>query len=145
MPALKFLIVEDEALLAMDMEAMIEDAGYEVAGECASLREVQALPRDLAPDVAFVDLHLAENSSGLDVCTHIRSIWPDTMVVFVTGNPRKLPEDFAGGHGVLPKPFVRHDVFRIMQYLQEGMSNPPPHCKPPASFHASPGLAFAWA
>ncbi|MEF2552053.1 response regulator [Aurantimonas sp. A2-1-M11] len=145
MASFTFLIVEDEALLAMDMEAMIEDAGYEVAGECASLREVQALSRQLVPNVAFVDLHLAEGSSGIDVCAHIRAMWPDTLVVFVTGNPRKLPEDFAGGHGVLPKPFVRQDVLRIMQYLQEGINNPPPHSKPPASFHAAPSLLSAWA
>jgi CheY-like chemotaxis protein len=141
---LKFLIVEDEALLAMDMEAMIEDAGHQVVGEASCLRLLQAVPVEARPDVAFVDVHLAEGSNGIDACTYIREAWPDAFVVFVTGNPRKVPEDFAGGHGILPKPFVRSDVLRIMRYLEEGVFDPPPVSRPPASFLASPALAGCW-
>ncbi|MEH6718539.1 MAG: response regulator [Aurantimonas endophytica] len=144
-PPLKFLIVEDEALLAMDIEAMIEDAGHEVGGEASSLRLLQALPVDVQPDIAFVDVHLAEGSSGLDACTYIRQTWPEAFVVFITGNPRKVPEDFAGGHGILPKPFVRSDVLRIMRYLEEGVCDPPPVSRPPASFMPAPKLAGVWA
>lgn len=144
-PPLKFLIVEDEALLAMDMEAMIEDAGHEVVGEVSCVRALLGLPAETRPDIAFVDMHLAEGSSGIDACAYIRETWPDTYVVFVTGNPRKVPEDFAGGHGILPKPFVRSDVLRIMQYLEEGVFDPPPVSRPPASFLPSPRLAGSWA
>ncbi|WP_223798937.1 hypothetical protein [Sphingomonas nostoxanthinifaciens] len=58
---MEVLIVEDEMLLAMDMEAMVEDSGHRVLAEAASLQEVEALPTDLNPQLAFVDIHLAHN------------------------------------------------------------------------------------
>ncbi|NDV87079.1 response regulator [Aurantimonas aggregata] len=141
---LKFLIVEDEALLAMDIEAMIEDAGHEVIGEASCLRLLQGLPVEVKMDVAFVDIQLAEGSSGLDACAYIREVWPQAYVIYVTGNPRKVPNDFAGGHGILPKPFVRSDVLRVMRYLEEGVFDPPPSSQPPASFVPAPALADSW-
>ena len=88
---LNVLIVEDEALLAMDIEAMIEDSGHKVVGEAASLFDVEDLAADLCPDLAFVDIQLAKGTSGLDVCAVIRERWSKALVVFVTANPLKIP------------------------------------------------------
>ncbi|MBB5744518.1 response regulator [Brevundimonas variabilis] len=138
------LIVEDEALLVMDLEAMIEDAGHAVVGEAASLSEFEALSQTLCPDVAFVDLQLAENSSGLDVCTRLKARWPDTAVVFVTANPRMIPDDFLGAHGVIAKPFSRSGLMAAMQFIEQGLSDPPPTMDRPLSFSASPQIGQAW-
>ncbi len=137
---LKFLVVEDEALLAMDLGMMIEDAGHAVVAEAASLREVERLG-DIGPDVAFVDMQLAEGSSGLDVCAHIQRHWPDAIIVFVTANPRKLPEDHAGAHGVIAKPFSRNGMMSAMRYLTEGICYPPPSLSVPADFTVFPAFA----
>jgi CheY-like chemotaxis protein len=123
---LSVLIVEDEALLAMDIEAMIEDAGHRVAGEASSLSEVEKLSDALTPDLAFVDIQLAQGSSGLDVCRTIQSRWPSTFIVFVTANPKKIPDDFIGAHGVIPKPFTRNGLMSAMRYIEEGVCDPPP-------------------
>lgn len=142
---LAVLIVEDEALLAMDIQSMIEDSGHRVVGEAASLREVLALPSSLAPDLAFVDLQLAEDSNGLDVCRLIQSRWPGTGIVFVTANPAKLPPDMAGAHGVIPKPFSRNGLMSAMRYIGEGMLDPPPVSPLPSSFSASPAFLASFA
>ena len=142
---LAVLIVEDEALLAMDIEAMVEDAGHEVIGEAASLYDVEDLDADIRPDLAFVDLQLAKGTSGLDVCVLIRRRWPDAVVVFVTANPLKIPDDFAGGHGVIPKPFSRNGLLSAMRYIEEGVCDPPPVSPQPASFIAAPAFAATWA
>ena len=86
-PATSVLVVEDEALLAMDIEAMVEDAGHEVVAEGASLHDVEALDGALHPDLAFVDLQLAKGTSGLDVCRLINQRWPETIIVFATPIP----------------------------------------------------------
>ena len=138
---LNVLIVEDEALLAMDIEAMVEDAGHKVVGEAASLFDVEALALDLLPDLAFVDIQLAEGTSGLDVCALIRERWSDALVVFVTANPLKIPDDWAGGHGVIPKPFSRNGLLSAMRYIEEGVCDPPPVSPKPASFIAAPAFA----
>ena len=141
---LSVLIVEDEALLAMDIEAMVEDAGHKVIGEAASLDEVEHLSGSLCPDLAFVDIQLAKGSSGLDVCAVIRERWAGTVVVFVTANPLKIPADFAGGHGVIPKPFSRNGLISAMRFIEEGVCDPPPLSPQPASFIAAPAFAALW-
>jgi len=141
---LRILIVEDEALLAMDIEAMIEDSGHEVVGEAASLTEVRDLSGLMGPDVAFVDIQLAEGSSGLDVAAFIQEHWHDTAVVFLTANPKKIPEDFAGAKGVIPKPFSRSGLIAAMRYLEEGLRRPPPASAQPRSFLPSPDILAAW-
>ena len=144
-PPLDILIVEDEALLAMDIEAMVEDAGHRVAGEAASLFDVEGFGDDLRLDLAFVDIQLAKGTSGLDVCRTIRARWPDAFIVFVTANPKKIPEDFIGAHGVIPKPFSRNGLMSAMRYIEEGVCDPPPSSAQPASFIASPAFSATWA
>jgi len=141
---LSVLIVEDEALLAMDLESMIEDAGHRVVAEAASLHDVADLPGDCRFDLAFVDIQLARGTSGLDVSRLIQERWNTAFIVFVTANPAKIPEDFAGAHGVIPKPFSRNGLMAAMRYIEEGVCEPPPVSPQPASFHASPAFAATW-
>ena len=145
---LRVLVVEDEALLAMDIEATVEDCGHRVIGGGASLFDVQGLARDAAPDftpdLALVDIQLACGTSGLDVCVLIRRRWPNATVVFVTANPKKIPDDFAGGHGVIPKPFSRNGLMSAVRYIVEAVTDPPPSGGVPPSFTAAPALSASW-
>ena len=139
------LIVEDEALLAMDLEVMVEDAGHSVVAEAACLDEVCDLADALQPAIAFVDVQLARNSSGLDVARLVRRRWPSTIVIFITANPLKVPQDFAGAHGLIAKPFSRTSLLSAMSYIAEGVIDPPPISPLPTSFVASDALAASWA
>ncbi|QBX34842.1 response regulator [Paracoccus liaowanqingii] len=143
-PPLSILVVEDEFIIAMDIEMMIEDAGHRVLGTAASLQAVEALPVGDRPDVALVDMQLAQGSTGLEVNDEIRRRWPDTIVVFVTANPKKIPEDFAGAHGVIAKPFSAAGFTAALRYLEEGVCDPPPVSPEPGSFVASPAFAAQW-
>ena len=139
------LIVEDEMLLAMDIEAMVEDSGHRVLAEAASLDEVEALPEDVAPQLALVDIHLAHGSNGFDVCRLIQRRWPQTLIIFVTANVAKIPEDFSGAHGVIAKPFSHAGVVNALRYLADGVFDPPPSLPKPASLVGSPHLERRWA
>lgn len=143
-PPLSVLVVEDEALLAMDIEAMIEDIGHHVVAEATSLFDVQALSDTLDPNLAFVDIQLARQTSGLDVARLITHRWPDAFIIFITANPKKIPDDFAGGHGVIPKPFSRSGLQSAIRYIEEGVCDPPPTSPQPSSFLASPAFAASW-
>lgn len=138
------LIVEDEALLAMDIEAMVEDAGHHVVAETASVRELVELVPERTPTIAFVDIQLAEGSSGFDACRVIQDRWAEAVIVFVTANPLRIPDDFCGAHGVIPKPFTRNGLMLAMRYIEEGVCDPPPVAPQPSSFIASPAFAASW-
>ncbi|SMO98548.1 response regulator [Paracoccus laeviglucosivorans] len=141
---LKFLVVEDEPLISMDIEMMIADAGHQVIGTAATLDEVQAMSQEQELNVALVDLHLARGSSGFDVSDHIQMRWPGAIIVFVTANPSEIPEDFGGAHGVIAKPFSSAGFVSAMQYLKEGICDPPPVSPQPGSFVASKAFAASW-
>ena len=138
---LRFLIVEDESILALDIGLMIEDAGHVVVAEAGSLRELQNVTESITPDIAFVDMQLDDGSSGLDVCAHIKAHWADAIIVFLTANPKKVPADYAGGHGVIAKPFSRNGLMSAMRFLAEGVCDPPPSSRRPVEFDAAPKLA----
>ena len=143
-PPFCVLIVEDEALLIMDLEAMVEDEGHCVVAEAMSLAEVESLTLERAPDIAFVDIQLADDSSGLDVCEVLKRRWPDVAVVFITANPKMIPEDFVGAHGVIPKPFSRSGLLSAMRFIEQGITEPPPSLGVPPSFIASPRIQKEW-
>lgn len=140
---LKVLIVEDEPLLVMDVELMVEDCGHDVLGDAASLGEVEELTHIAAPDLVFVDMQLAQGSSGLDVSALVQARWPLALIVYVTANPRMIPDDFAGGHGVIAKPFSRTGFLATMRYLAEGIMAPPPSVSRPIDFIGARSLD-AW-
>lgn len=142
---MEVLVVEDEMLLMMDIEAMVEDCGHHIAAEAASLQEVEALPQDVRPQLAFVDIHLANGSNGLDVSKVIQRRWPDALIVFVTANVAMIPDDFSGAHGVIAKPFSHAGIANALRYLANGVFDPPPTIPRPDSLVPSPHLERRWA
>lgn len=143
--SLRVLIVEDEALLVMDLESMLVDAGHLVVGEAASLRQMSDIPDESDPDVAFVDINLADGSCGLEVCDYIRHHWAKAIIVFLTANPGQIPRGLGGGHGIIAKPFSRICLMSAIRYIGEGVTAPPPASPPPACFFSSEALAVRWA
>lgn len=141
---LRILVVEDEALIVMDMEFMIEDAGHEMVADVPSVPDLRNLDRDVAPDLAFVDLQLARGSSGLDAADHIRDVWPDAVIVFVTANPKMVLPDIAHGDAVVPKPFTRVGLMTALSFLQRGIKAPPPAMALPDGFIPNRALEERW-
>ena len=122
---MRVLLVEDEALILMQLEALVEDAGHVVAGTAMHCEEAIELARTVRPDLAFVDLRLADGGSGLVVAEPLRAV-PGVMVVFVTANASRLSDDLAGAAGVVVKPFTRAVVAQGLAYLEECVRHPPP-------------------
>lgn len=125
MEPMRILLVEDEALILMQLEALVEDAGHLVVGTAMRCDEAITLACTVRPDLAFVDVNLADGGSGLVVAEALRAL-NSMMVVFVTANPLRLGEDFAGAAGVIAKPFTRAVVASGISYLEECVRHPPP-------------------
>lgn len=98
---LRIAIIEDEALVALEMEDHLTDAGHEVVGIADTLREAVSLIERTRPDLALVDIQLAEGCSGLDVAKELNA--HGVPCVFATGNcPGR---DIDDALGCLHKPF----------------------------------------
>ena len=80
------LVVEDEALLALELEQVLSEAGHEavLAADGASALTRAADP-SLRLRAAIVDLHLPGSMPGREVIRHLRTQYPGLPVVVVTG------------------------------------------------------------
>ncbi len=136
---LRVLIVEDEALLLMQLEMMLEDEGHIVVGTAMSSREAIAVAEKTQPDLAFVDVHLLDGPTGLTVAQHLRSM-RETMVVFVTANAKRVPDDYVGAAGVIAKPYSQSGIAAAIQYLHQCIRRPPPHIALPLGFTLAPAF-----
>jgi len=112
---LKVMIVEDEMLLAMELQWEIEAAGHTVVGQAASGAQALELLETSPPEFAFVDIQLQDGPRGIDFGRALaeRSI----PYVFVSGNIKKLPPDFAGAIGAIEKPYTMNGISNALEYL----------------------------
>jgi DNA-directed RNA polymerase specialized sigma24 family protein len=83
------MIIEDEPLIAMDLETLVEDLGHYVTGVARTHREAVALFTVTKPSMVLADVHLADGSSGLDAVNDILKIC-DVPVIFITAFPERL-------------------------------------------------------
>ncbi len=96
------LIIEDEIFLALDIERILEDAGYEVAGIAADRAE--AIAAAASARVAFVDINLRDGLTGALIANDLAEAYGIT-VVYVTANPSQINPRAPGALGVVEKPF----------------------------------------
>ncbi|MCB8821844.1 response regulator [Microvirga rosea] len=114
--SLRILIIEDEILIALELETLLQEAGHDVVGVAPSSSEALKLARNLKPDLAFVDIHLADGPTGVDVARQLTSQL-GTTVLFMTANTKRIPEDFAGARGVISKPYTERGVREALAYI----------------------------
>jgi DNA-binding response OmpR family regulator len=141
---LKVLIIEDEALLAMELEELVHEAGHGVAGWATCYDEARDLIDSVDADIAFVDVHLTDGPTGVEIARYI-SEHKRSMVVFMTANPKRVPENFAGAVGVIAKPYTMNGLLAALRYLQEGVRRPPPESVLPVGFTLAPSYRAFWA
>lgn len=85
----RILIIEDEAVIAMDLGDLVTGAGHEVcATETTASGAVAAAKRE-RPDLVLADIQLADGSSGIDAVNEILSSF-DVPVIFITAFPDRL-------------------------------------------------------
>jgi DNA-binding response OmpR family regulator len=112
----RVLVVEDEALIAMDLQALLEDAGYQVLGPANSSAAALALIDDEEPDVALLDVNLGR-SDAFGVASILTE--RKTQVIFLTGHTaHKLPQQ----HRHLPlvsKPYLPQVLLKAVERAVE--------------------------
>jgi len=87
--ATEILIIEDEPLVAMDLEATMEELGHTVIGIAATRQEALALARTRSPGLILADIQLADGSSGIDAVNDMLEGF-QAPVIFITAFPDRL-------------------------------------------------------
>ncbi|WP_342642683.1 response regulator [Rhodoligotrophos ferricapiens] len=87
--ATEILIIEDEPIIAMDLEALVEGLGHSVLGIARTHKEAVGEVQKKRPGLILADIQLADGSSGLDAVNEILG-GLEVPVIFITAYPERL-------------------------------------------------------
>lgn len=85
----RILIIEDEPIIAMDIEMIVRDLGHDVVAVATTHTEAVAEAQKHQPGLVLADIQLADNSSGIEA---VQEILSDVKlpVIFITAFPERL-------------------------------------------------------
>lgn len=140
---LRVLIVEDEVLVAMELAALVEELGHKVVGHALDSREALQLMEFAEADIALVDIHLQDGPTGVLVGRKLVERC-GAMVLFMTANQKRVPDDFAGAVGLLAKPYSLNGVQEALNYLRDCAAGDCAPCAAPQSLTLAPDFRRRW-
>lgn len=112
--ATNVLIIEDEPLIAMDLEGIVTSIGHQVQANARTHAEAVAAVKVRRPGLVLADIQLADGSSGLEAVNEILGEI-EVPVIFITAYPEQLltglrPEPTF----LIPKPFQTDTVKAVV-------------------------------
>jgi len=87
--ATNVLIIEDEPLIAMELEAIMQELGHRVVGIARTQSQALSIAKGKAIGLILADIRLADGSSGLDAVNDLLG-WVEAPVIFITAYPERL-------------------------------------------------------
>ena len=120
---MRILIVEDELIIAIDLEETLSEEGHQVAGIARESKTALGLAQYLKPDLALVDMHLVDGDTGPEIARHLKEM--GIPVLFMTAHSGTLPEGMAGALGVIPKPIAAHVLRDAVRWVGDRDLDPP--------------------
>lgn len=93
------LICEDDAVLAADLTMSVEEVGHRVLGVYANARDALKAAEDQVPDVAFIDLELADGYTGSGIAQALQAM--GVKVIVLSGHP-----NVGAGLGTIPHTYA---------------------------------------
>jgi len=109
------MIVEDQAILSMELELVLTEAGHEVVGCAMDLAGAVTLSGRAQPEVALVDINLLDGQTGPDVAKVLIGSY-GTTVIFLTANLEQVPRNMEGVLGSIAKPFDERTILESVSF-----------------------------
>lgn len=138
------LIIEDEALIALDLESLVESLGHRVEGVARTRAEAVSLAKLNPPGLILADIKLADGSSGVDAVNEVLG-GCGTPVIFVTAYPEQY---LIGGRPepafVIAKPFEPAAVSALISQALFFERNSLPRNNGRPALHARPNVTPAF-
>lgn len=114
---IKILIVEDNVIIADDMQSMLEEIGYEIVDNVIVYEQAVEVLKNNQVDLVLIDIILASDKTGIDLGKHIRDNY-NIPFIFVTSNSDRATVENAKTvkpDGYLVKPFEQQDLYTSIE------------------------------
>lgn len=134
---IKILIVEDNVIIADDMQSMLEEIGYEIVDNVIVYEQAVEVLKSQEVDLVLIDIILASDKTGIDLGKHIRDNY-SIPFIFVTSNSDRATVENAKSvkpNGYLVKPFEQQDLYTSIEialsnFEHAGKSSPAEEASP---------------
>lgn len=124
----QIMIVEDEFLIAMELEQIVSNLGYDCIGVADDTESALKLVAT-KPGIALVDVNLSDGPTGPIIGARLANEF-GVKVVFITANPRLLGDGVEGTLGAVTKPVEIEVLKDVLNYLVD-VSNDKDDVEPP--------------
>ncbi len=121
---IRILIVEDNVIIADDMQSMLEEIGYEIVDNVIVYEQAEEVLKTQQVDLVLIDIILASDKTGIDLGKHIRENY-DIPFIFVTSNSDRATVENAKTvkpNGYLVKPFEQQDLYTSIEIALSNFS-----------------------
>lgn len=112
----RILLVEDEALVALNLEALLLGLGHEVVGVASSSVDALAVAAMTHPDMALVDCRLADGDTGVTLARYLTDLY-GTLVVAVTADPGRVEGHDHSVRRVVAKPYTDETIIETLAWM----------------------------
>lgn len=114
----KVLIAEDDIFIADLLEDAVREAGFDVCGVATTAADAIALGERYRPDLALLDVQLAEGGDGIEVAERLLQKM-GVAILYTTGNCEQVLDRRARGIGCLAKPFTQSDAVLALSIVNQ--------------------------
>ncbi len=114
----KVLIAEDDLMIADMTEEILVDHGYEVCGIARTVADAVALGLRHKPDLAIIDLRLADGGLGTEIAAHLGAVGR-LGILYATGNMAQIILTATDGDACLAKPYRDSDLLRGLEIVAD--------------------------
>ena len=122
---IRLLLVDDHEVLRLGLQTLFsETEDITVVGEAGTKEQAISEASRLTPEVILMDVRLPDGS-GIEACLEIRSVLPETRILFLTSfadEEAVMATIMAGAHGFLLKEIGGEELIRAVKTVAEGQS-----------------------
>ena len=115
---MNILVAEDEALIALWLSSLIEEAGHRLVGICKSLDEAKKLAAAAPPDMGIIDLRLGNKRCGASIDAYLADAFGTTSI-YLTANRAFAHTYRRQAIGFIEKPIDGRAVLEAMAYVED--------------------------
>lgn len=113
----RIFIVEDEVVIAMEIESVLQQLGYLVAGSAATGEDAIALAAEMRPDLILMDIRLKGEMDGITAADRIYRLYKIPVIFLTAHSDPKTLEKAIAVHpfGYLIKPFRKNELYTAIE------------------------------
>ncbi len=119
------LIAEDDLLVADMLERTVDEAGYQVCGIARTVSEGVVLGQLHRPELAIIDVRLAEGGFGTEIVARLRVCLPGLGVLYATANAGSVRLTSDDGHACLGKPYSGPGIVQALKLVERLVGGDP--------------------